>query len=348
MPTESERVNRATKPCEATVATIGLGFDRGTGLKKSSQCRLFLTADQETANRIATKLDAAFEDDGYPIATVELDQFTKTWSISVYVPELYAENLSAKVSDILLQLGLALPVECERLGDADWVAQSLEGLTPVYAGRFTVSGSHHAPPLWPHSRSIMIDAGQAFGTGHHGTTAACLDLLDACFRQRRYRNVLDLGTGTGVLAIAVAKSVPATILASDIDPLATRIAAANARANGVSTRIAHVTAAGLSHRGFRERGPFDLVCANILAGPLAAMARDLTRCLSVRATVILSGLLPHQRARIISAYRSHGLALRRSHLRDGWLALVFETRPNSLPLGIARDRYREKRRPGLA
>ena len=158
---------------------------------------------------------------------------------------------------------------------------------------------------------IEIEAGQAFGTGHHGTTAACLVEIDRVARQRPIRNALDLGTGSGVLAIAIAKAAKARVVASDIDPLAAKIANENARLNGVGRLVTTIAAAGLGRNAIRARGPFDLIVANILAGPLVALAPSIRRSLAPGGTLILSGLLPEQRRRIVAAYRGQGLRLKR-------------------------------------
>jgi ribosomal protein L11 methyltransferase len=148
--------------------------------------------------------------------------------------------------------------------------------------------------------------------------------IDRVARSRPIRNALDLGTGTGVLAIAIAKAVKAPVLASDIDPVATRIAEENARLNGVAGLVHAVTAPGLTKAIFADAGPFDLIVANILAGPLVALAPTIRRHLAPGGTVILSGLLETQRARIVAAYRAQGLRLVRGYPREGWLTLVFE------------------------
>jgi ribosomal protein L11 methyltransferase len=210
------------------------------------------------------------------------------------------------------------------LPEQNWVAKSLEGLKPVRAGRFLVHGSHDRARVRENDTAIEVEAGEAFGTGHHGTTAACLIAIDRIARSRPIRNALDLGTGTGVLAIAIAKAVKAPVLASDIDPVATRIAEENARLNGVAGLVHAVTAPGLAKAIFADAGPFDLIVANILAGPLVALAPAIRRHLAPGGTVILSGLLETQRARIVAAYRAQGLRLVRGYPREGWLTLVFE------------------------
>ena len=163
------------------------------------------------------------------------------------------------------------------LPETDWVAKSLAGLKPVRAGRFLVHGGHDRAAVKPNDISIEIEAGEAFGTGHHGTTAGCLAAIADLAKARPIRNALDVGTGSGVLAIAIARLTKARVLASDIDPVATRVAAANVRLNGVAARVRPITAQGLSGRLFRERAPYDLIVANILAGPLAALAPAISR-----------------------------------------------------------------------
>jgi ribosomal protein L11 methyltransferase len=166
---------------------------------------------------------------------------------------------------------------------------------------------------------IEIEAALAFGTGHHGTTRGCLLALDRILKTRRPRRVLDLGTGTGVLAIAAAKALPVRVLASDIDPLAVRTARANARSNAVSHRVEVLRAAGVTARRFAMLAPFDLVSANILLKPLQRLARPLSRLL---ARVILSGLLPSQANAALAAYATQGLRLERRMMLDGWVTLA--------------------------
>ncbi|MBZ0228103.1 MAG: 50S ribosomal protein L11 methyltransferase, partial [Bauldia sp.] len=181
--------------------------------------------------------------------------------------------------------------------------------------------------------AIEIEAGQAFGTGHHGTTAGCLVAIDRLAKSRRIANALDIGTGSGVLAIAIARRAKAPVLASDIDPVAVAVARENVAKNGAAGFVETFTAAGLGDRRFAARAPFDLIVANILAGPLAALAPAIRRKLANGGTVILSGLLPDQKARIVSAYRRQGLRLVGALVLDGWLTLTFVR-----PAGRAVDR----------
>ena len=212
----------------------------------------------------------------------------------------------------------------ELLPDQDWIRLSQEGLPPVRAGRFFVYGAHDAGEVPPGVIAIRIEAGLAFGTGHHETTALCLKALCHIARGGRRRRVLDLGCGTGVLAIAAVKLWHRTVLATDIDAVAVEVARENARTNETGPLIHAAMADGLTHPAIRSRAPFDLVCANILAGPLTILAPGLCARLARGGIAVLSGLLRNQEGQVLSYYRPHGLVLRRTY-RDGpWSALVLE------------------------
>ena len=204
----------------------------------------------------------------------------------------------------------------------DWVKATLEDLVPVPAGRFVVHGSHDRARVPANKLGIEIEAALAFGTGHHGTTRGCLLLLDHVLKAYRPRRVLDLGTGTGVLAIAAAKALHGAVLASDIDPASVRVARENARLNQTGDLVATIAATGFSAPQFARRAPFDLVLANILANPLRQLATPMARHLGPSALVILSGLLTPQVPSVIAAYRARGLVPVR-HLRiEGWSSLL--------------------------
>jgi len=204
----------------------------------------------------------------------------------------------------------------------DWVKATLEDLVPVPAGRFVVHGHHDRARVPSNKIGIEIEAALAFGTGHHGTTRGCLLLLDHVLKAYRPRRVLDLGTGTGVLAIAAAKALQENVLASDIDPLSVRVAQENARLNEAGHLVQAIPATGFSAPQFAQAGPFDLVLANILANPLRQLATPMARHLAPSALVILSGLLTPQAASVISGYRARGLVPVR-HLRiEGWSSLL--------------------------
>jgi ribosomal protein L11 methyltransferase len=204
----------------------------------------------------------------------------------------------------------------------DWVKATLEDLIPVPAGRFTVHGQHDRARVPPNKLGIEIEAALAFGTGHHGTTRGCLLLLDHLLKAHYPRRVLDLGTGTGVLAIAAAKAMRRAVLASDIDAASVRVARDNARLNQTGDLVQVIRATGFSAPEFAQHAPFDLVLANILANPLRQLAGSMARHLAPSALVILSGLLTPQAAGVIAAYRARGLVPVR-HLRiDGWSSLL--------------------------
>jgi len=204
----------------------------------------------------------------------------------------------------------------------DWVKATLEDLVPVPAGRFVVHGHHDRARVPSNKIGIEIEAALAFGTGHHGTTRGCLLLLDHVLKAWRPQRVLDLGTGTGVLAIAAARALQENVLASDIDPLSVRVARENARLNVSGHLVQAICATGFSAPEFAQAGPFDLVLANILANPLRQMATPMARHLAPSALVILSGLLTPQAASVIAAYRARGLVPVR-HLRiEGWSSLL--------------------------
>jgi len=208
--------------------------------------------------------------------------------------------------------------------EVNWVAKSLEGLAPVIAGGFYVYGSHEAAPPPGGLTAIKIDAAQAFGTGHHETTTGCLEAIERVLKRQRPRLPLDIGTGTGVLAIALAKRLRLPVIASDIDPVAVATAAANARDNGVGNFIIPVEAAGLGAPVIRRNAPYDLIVANILAGPLVALAPAIGRAAQTGAPVILSGILNTQAARVVAAYGQAGMVLRRRLIRGEWTTLILE------------------------
>ncbi|MGZ6022931.1 MAG: 50S ribosomal protein L11 methyltransferase [Rhizomicrobium sp.] len=210
------------------------------------------------------------------------------------------------------------------LPDQDWIKLSQEGLPPVRAGRFFVYGAHDAGQVPPGVIPMRIEAGLAFGTGHHETTALCLAALSDLAKRRRFERTLDLGCGTGLLAIGAAKLWRKKVIASDIDPVAVDVTRENARANGEAPFIRAVTADGLTHAAIRERAPYDLIVANILASPLTQLAPSIVRSLAKGGMLVLSGLLRGQENLVISFYTPHGLILRARH-RDGpWSALVLE------------------------
>lgn len=251
------------------------------------------------------------------------------WQVTVYFADAPDEATKSALASAVRRIPgrKAGKFDVTELPDADWVAQSLDGLAPVRVGRFLVYGAHDRDKVLPNDLPIEIEAGQAFGTGHHGTTAGCLAAIDQLAKRRHVRRALDAGTGSGVLAIAIARLCKTPVVASDNDPVATRVAAENVRLNNAVGLVRVVTADGVSRALFRANGPYDLIVANILAGPLVALAPAIRRITAPGGTVILSGLLDHQTARVASAYRGQGLRPIDATLRDGWRTLTLERPP---------------------
>lgn len=256
---------------------------------------------------------------GYPsVANFEEPDTPERWCVEIYLNDDFDETI------LVNELGeQANELSATSLPDnIDWVREGLKDLNPVAVGRFFIHGAHDADQVCPFHHAIQIDANQAFGTGHHGTTAGCLEAISKVTKRHKFKNILDLGTGSGVLAIALAKETKQEILATDIDPLSVQIAHENMQLNKVANHITCKQAAGFQHPVFREYGPFGLVVANILAGPLRKLAHPMTMHLESNATIILSGLLIRQQASVLSAYLEQGAFLVEAIHRDGWATLI--------------------------
>ena len=217
-----------------------------------------------------------------------------------------------------------LSVAVEKLADADWLAMALSGLPPVRAGRFFVFGVHDRGRTRPNAVNLRIEAGAAFGTGHHGTTVGCLMTFNDLLKAHRFHRVLDVGAGTGVLAIAAARTGSAVTVGTDIDRVSVRISRENARVNRTATRFFH--ASGLGHPAIANAGPYDLVFANILARPLVSLAQDIREALIPGGLAILSGLLRTQERYVKAAYLARGFRVKRRLHRDAWATLVMQRR----------------------
>jgi ribosomal protein L11 methyltransferase len=266
----------------------------------------------------AIDADPALESATYSI--LEEDEDKGVWRIDAFpTTDAEADGLTA-----LLKSYAELKVTREALADADWLAMALSGLPPVRAGRFFVYGLHDRGRTPANTVNLRIEAGAAFGTGHHGTTVGCLLAFDQLLKSRRFGRVLDVGAGTGVLAIAAAKTGSKTAVGTDIDPVSVRIARENAKVNAAGARFVH--AHGLGHRLVRAHAPYDLVFANILARPLVFLSQDIKRAVRPGGLVILSGLLRTQERYVRAAYLARGFRIRRRLHRDAWATLVL-TRP---------------------
>jgi ribosomal protein L11 methyltransferase len=254
--------------------------------------------------------------EGATDSILEEDEDKGIWRIDAFPND----DDDARGIEARLKAHDGLTVIVEKLADADWLAMSLSGLPPVRAGRFFVYGAHDQGIVPRNTVNLKIDAGAAFGTGHHGTTVGCLVAFDELLKKERFERVLDVGCGTGVLAIAAAKTGSKVAVGTDIDQPAVRLANENAKLNMADARFVH--AFGLNDRKVRQHGPYDLVFANILAPPLVSLSQDIKNALSLGGVAILSGLLRTQERRVSAAYLSRGFVLERRIHRDAWSALV--------------------------
>ena len=286
-----------------------------------SEIRLYVSTTEIIAGEVMNALSDLFGDEDYAIATQEVDEANEIWEASIYMTLDDETLIATRFADLVKSDFSDLVIEREVLPDIDWIAKSLEGLKPVRAGRFLVHGSHDSDKVRLNDIGILIEAGQAFGTGHHGTTAGCLAMIGDVLKSRKVANALDLGTGSGVLAIAAHLMSRIPVVATDIDPVAVRVARDNVRINGITTGVRLATAPGFHHTVFRDNGPFDLIIANILARPLMKLAPELVRHLSQDGTVILSGILSSQRWKVISAYNGAGLKHARTTWMNGWVTI---------------------------
>jgi ribosomal protein L11 methyltransferase len=288
-----------------------------------------LRADEKTVLRIADALGEILDPETVAVAAFETPpDWTLEIDFRVCPDQNMLRDLVTRIAGAELAAGLVFSTVSAR----DWVKASLEGLKPVAAGRFVVHGAHDQARVAPNRIGIEIEAALAFGTGHHGTTRGCLLALDALAKKKHPRRILDVGTGTGVLAIAAARALRELVLATDIDPRAVVTARDNAVRNRAGALIATLRAPGLAAHRIRIGAPYDLIFANILAGPLKGFAATAAKRLAPGGHIVLSGLLPAHANMIISAYRAQGLILRQHFLLEGWVTLV-----------MARGR---KRRPG--
>jgi ribosomal protein L11 methyltransferase len=272
------------------------------------------------AEAAAAEIDADPRLEASAYSILEEDEDRGIWRLDIY-------PTSDEEADAFLGLLTArrtLQVASAPLADADWLALALSGLPPVKAGRFFVFGAHDRGRIPANAVGLRIEAGAAFGTGHHGTTTGCLVAYDALLKVRGFARVLDVGTGTGVLAIAAARTGSRRAVGTDIDAVSVRIARENARLNQARARF--VRADGLAHRRVAEAAPYDLVFANILARPLVRLSPSIRRALKPGGIAVLSGLLRSQQRFVLAAYLARGFRLERRILRDAWATLVLERR----------------------
>ncbi len=268
--------------------------------------------------------DALAWTDPSPAGAVDAKEHTRlTWQLDAYAETIEDADASAK---LIRETAPDLNPVIEQLPDRDWVTLSLEGLPPVHAGRFIVAGSHALTANAPGKTDILIEAGPAFGTGHHGTTLGCLLGYEHVLKSGVPKAVLDVGTGSGVLAIAAIKTGAARAIGTEIDAQSVAVANENAAKNHVANRFTTYQTRGATNRIIQAAAPYDLIFANILARPLTRLAPKLTPLVRTRGHVILSGLLTRQEPLVRAAYKSRGLSLVKRIRRDGWSTLVFQRR----------------------
>ena len=284
----------------------------------------FAIGDEHLASRIVDIITESYP--SHDLAVAAFEGPGGRWDITMHFAEPPNRDIiHALVTDTAGEAA-AKSIVFSTVETKDWVKASLADLVPVNAGRYMVHGSHDRDRIPANKIGIEIEAALAFGTGHHGTTRGCLLLLDQVLNRRTPKRVLDLGTGTGVLAIAAARTLRRRVLASDIDPQSVLVARENARFNGAGNLVEAICATGFSAPQFAARGPFGLVLANILANPLRRLAPQLAAHLAPNAFVILSGLLPHQANSVTVAYRGAGLKLIKRIQIEGWTSLLMQRR----------------------
>src|SRR5665213_47145 len=284
------------------------------------QARFTLTFgsfSHDEAFALLERLEAELRIDAMAISINETDEAKAIWETVAW----FGRRSEAEAAREVIGIATAAIAEVE---NRDWVRESLAGLAPVSAGRFFLHGSHDRSLRSPGGIAMEIDAGTAFGTGHHGTTKGCLLAFDTLLKRTRPARVFDLGTGTGVLALAAAKVLRRKVLATDIDAEAVRVTALNARHNGLRPLITAVTAAGLHAPAIHAHAPFDLIFANILAKPLERLATGISELLAPGGHVILSGLTRDQERWILACYRARGLVLAQALRLDNWVVLVMQ------------------------
>ena len=257
------------------------------------------------------------------VGVFEVEDGSGLWEVGGYFEE--APDTAALA--VLAKAMGAKEFTVSELPETDWVAHVRRELAPVEAGRFFVYGSHDADKVPEDCEPLLIEAAMAFGTGHHGTTLGCLRALDRLANEGFHgKNVADIGCGTAVLAMAAARIWPETVLASDIDEVAVEVAQANVDANGLTGRVTCVEAAGFDHPALAEAAPFDLVFANILKGPLVALAPDMAAALQPGGYAILSGLLNEQAEEVIEVYARSGINLTHRESIGDWTTLTLQTK----------------------
>ncbi len=266
----------------------------------------------------------AFSDIATSVSNFETDEENGIWSFElIFDAKPDMEDINRRLFVISELHGVATPVpSLAQLQQEDWLSQVARDFPPLAIGRFFVHGAHVMEKPRAGSIAIQVDAGAAFGSGEHGTTRCCLQALEWLSHSRKFRNILDMGTGSGILAIAAAHLWKTNILAVDLDPVSVRVTQDNNRINRVQKFINTGVSDGYSSAQVQRGAKYDLIIANILARPLIAFAKDLSENLAEGGVAVLSGLLVSQSKHVLAAHRMHGLSLKRKFVYHDWCTLV--------------------------
>lgn len=273
--------------------------------------------------------DTAFEDVAVSLSTFEADAEGTIWQVEVLTEEpLSVELITDRLTILAADAGFDTPeYDTTYIQQRDWVSEVNKSFKPIEAGRFIVHGSHHEGQVPEGKTGILIDAGQAFGSGEHETTSGCLKALDDLARERDFNRLLDMGCGSGILAIAMAKLWKHSVVAADIDPIAVQVTEENGKRNAAGDQLICCVSDGYDNAVVGKRAPYDLIVANILARPLVELAPELAKHLADAGVAVLSGLLDRQEAEVLAAHAEQGLTLVKRYPQNGWHTLVISRKP---------------------
>jgi ribosomal protein L11 methyltransferase len=268
--------------------------------------------------------EEAFSDIATSVSNFETDEENGIWSFELifdYKPDM--AELERRLMVIAVLHNVPQPVfTIAQLVQDDWLSQVARDFPPLSIGRFFVHGTHILERAKAGGISIQVDAGAAFGSGEHGTTRCCLEAMEYLAKKHKFYNVLDMGTGSGILAIAAAKLWKTKILAVDLDPVSVRVTSENSRINHVQKFIKTGVSDGYSSQQVQRGAKYDLIISNILARPLIAFAKDLRKNLADGGVAVLSGLLVSQEKQVMAAHKMQGLSLKKKFTHQGWCTLI--------------------------
>lgn len=291
-----------------------------------SQPKQLWTYSFELPLKIIAQAEQSFDDLALSVSSYEIDEDAGVWGVQILCdnPQQQAE-ITQRLHLLTGMVGCATPsITMQELIQEDWLARVAQDFPPLHIPPFYVHGQHITAPSQPHLKAIQVDAGAAFGSGEHGTTRGCLEAMAWLAKKRSPQRVLDMGCGSGILAIAAAKLWNAQVMASDIDEVAVRVTQKNIRVNRVDAAVTALVSDGYQHPAIGKTGPYEVIIANILAAPLVAFAPALAAHLTPGGFAILSGLLRWQETLVLSAHRMQGLRLVKRYRNGDWSALVLE------------------------